>query len=484
MYDYVNEIEEPPIFDGAGGWGGLADLLRDKRKIAELTALSNALARAGTPAATPLHLGSTFSSALSAYNNGTDNFDQRAQGEEMATPASSRLQGLNLFKDNLPSNWGTPQNNNSQRNQIRSPEADANDIDGIVGTMGAGAFDKEDWGPRDSRTGVPSDKAAQETAAQLNILANAHEDAGNADAAAVLRARAQKYASVTNDNQPTIVEDNLGYDGSYSDRPRSVLTMSAPTQGSAILNPSAQGTIGYTKALATKKSSAPSAKPATAKSGVANPITDFNGSTTTIIPQRPPLRRVTDAEMAAARKVHQPMGPYNVTDDMSTWELTTAGFTKAYADKVRGVAQRLGEMSDLSLLSMAMKPEQLPIAAATKYFQPHLRENYNQKTADEYKARDKALMNTTAGNAGNILGDIAITLSTMAIPGALSYKGAALIGGLLGAIKPTGKDDSIRSNTLEGIGSGVVKEAGLKTAGRFIDFDKWKSTLEKIMAKK
>ncbi len=83
MYDYVNEIEDAPNFGDAGGWGGLADFYRDKRKLAGLTALGEALARAGTPAANPRRLGGAFSSALSAYNNGPDDFDQRAQRDNM-----------------------------------------------------------------------------------------------------------------------------------------------------------------------------------------------------------------------------------------------------------------------------------------------------------------------------------------------------------------------------------------------------------------
>ena len=46
--------------------------------------------------------------------------------------------------------------------------------------------------------------------------------------------------------------------------------------------------------------------------------------------------------------------------------------------------------------------------------------NNQQQIVDEVKARDAALMNTTGGTAGNVMGNIAVALPTVAIPGATS----------------------------------------------------------------
>lgn len=118
------------------------------------------------------------------------------------------------------------------------------------------------------------------------------------------------------------------------------------------------------------------------------------------------------------------------TEDMSTFDKFAAGTGKAMYDTARGVGQLVGLV--------------------------------DQKEIDEVKARDAALMNTTAGAAGNVFGNVVTTLPTVAIPGAATLKGASAIGAIQGLFQPVGSDDSRLQNMALGAGAG----AGGVAAGR------------------
>jgi tRNA G46 methylase TrmB len=77
---------------------------------------------------------------------------------------------------------------------------------------------------------------------------------------------------------------------------------------------------------------------------------------------------------------------------MGTVGRLRAGAGKAFADLGRGVAQLAGGMS--------------------------------RSDVDEIKQRDAALMDTGAGLAGNIIGNVAAAVPTVAIPGAATLRGA------------------------------------------------------------
>jgi len=75
----------------------------------------------------------------------------------------------------------------------------------------------------------------------------------------------------------------------------------------------------------------------------------------------------------------------------------------------------------------------------------------------------KGLRSTTAGTIGDIGGQIAAAVPAAFIPGANTYAGAALTGGVLGALQPTGENDSRGENMAMGAGGGLIgKYAGDK----------------------
>ena len=123
------------------------------------------------------------------------------------------------------------------------------------------------------------------------------------------------------------------------------------------------------------------------------------------------------AQQDADRKLYDP------TNDMNWFQTTAAGFGKAIVDTGRGVGQLLGLV--------------------------------DRKDVDEVKARDAALMNTTGGTAGNVMGNIAVALPTVAIPGAATLRGAAAIGALQGLTQQVGTEDSRTNNMLLGGAAGA-----------------------------
>lgn len=120
------------------------------------------------------------------------------------------------------------------------------------------------------------------------------------------------------------------------------------------------------------------------------------------------------------------------TVGMSTTDKFLAGAGKAYADLGRGIGQYFGAVD-------------------------------RQDVADARK-RDAALMNTTAGKVGDVVGNVALTAPTALIPGAATYRGAAAIGALTGALQPSESTSETVYNTLGGGALG----AGAQLAGRAV----------------
>lgn len=121
-----------------------------------------------------------------------------------------------------------------------------------------------------------------------------------------------------------------------------------------------------------------------------------------------------------------------VTAGMGTVDRLRAGAGKAFADLGRGAAQLVGAVS--------------------------------REDVDDVKQRDAALMDTGAGFAGNIVGNIAAAVPTVVIPGAATLRGAAAIGGVMGGLGPVGTDDSRLGNMALGGAAG----AGGVLAGRVV----------------
>ena len=120
--------------------------------------------------------------------------------------------------------------------------------------------------------------------------------------------------------------------------------------------------------------------------------------------------------------------PYNPTMGMSGPQRFLAGAGKAVADLGRGARQMIGMVSEEE------------VAAA--------------------RERDKPLMETGAGVAGNIAGNIAPFLATSMIPGANTYTGAALTGAAFGAMQPAVEGEDRLANTAIGGALGVAGQAG------------------------
>jgi hypothetical protein len=123
------------------------------------------------------------------------------------------------------------------------------------------------------------------------------------------------------------------------------------------------------------------------------------------------------------------------TEGMSGFDKFAAGAGKAVYDIGRGAGQMLGLVSDQDVA--------------------------------EARRRDEALMNTGAGMAGNIAGNVITALPTAAIPGVNTVLGGAAIGAGMGALQPTIADESrLQNMALGGVAGGVLPAivGGVKTA--------------------
>lgn len=143
------------------------------------------------------------------------------------------------------------------------------------------------------------------------------------------------------------------------------------------------------------------------------------------------LQKQTDADMA---KMADP------TSGMSGGEKFAAGFGKAIVDTGRGLGQmvRMTSRDDVS----------------------------------ESRKLDKALMETGAGMAGNVLGNVAINAPLAMIPGAGTMRGAAAIGAASGLAQPSTSNNETLSNVMMGAGAGAAIPAavvGAKVAKSFVD---------------
>lgn len=128
--------------------------------------------------------------------------------------------------------------------------------------------------------------------------------------------------------------------------------------------------------------------------------------------------------------------PVDPTADMSTGQKLAAGAGKAFVDAGRGVGQMLGLVS--------------------------------QQSVDNAKSLDAPLMNTGAGLAGNIVGNLAAFAPTALVPVANTLTGAGLIGAGMGAIQPVATGDSRASNAAIGGAFGVAGQGVANAVGRAV----------------
>lgn len=115
---------------------------------------------------------------------------------------------------------------------------------------------------------------------------------------------------------------------------------------------------------------------------------------------------------------------FNPTDGMTTTDKLLSGVGKAMTDAGRGLGQAIGLVDG--------------------------------KDIDESKRLDQPLINTGAGTAGNILGNVAMLAPTAFIPGANTVAGAALINGVAGAALTPGSLEERAQSALYGAGGGAA----------------------------
>lgn len=140
------------------------------------------------------------------------------------------------------------------------------------------------------------------------------------------------------------------------------------------------------------------------------------------------------AKRQGAKPKSAPIG-LDPTADMTGLDKFRSGMGKAFVDVGRGAGQLFG-MGD-------------------------------RADIDEARRLDAPLMNTGAGLAGNIVGNVAAYAPLAAVPGATTIAGGAALGALTGAAQPVGEGDSRLANAAIGGMAGAVVPAAIK-AGKTI----------------
>ena len=149
-----------------------------------------------------------------------------------------------------------------------------------------------------------------------------------------------------------------------------------------------------------------------------------------------------ELEIAALKKAKELK---NWTTGMSDPRLMYEGAKKGLNDSVLGSGQFTREgLESVGLKTLA---DQIGLP--------------NQQRIDELKKYYEPLMQTGAGKIGNILSG---TLLTAPIPGANTYKGAALIGGLYSMLQPTETGESRALNAVIGTQTAIIGKKITDTA--------------------
>lgn len=134
------------------------------------------------------------------------------------------------------------------------------------------------------------------------------------------------------------------------------------------------------------------------------------------------VRAFVSSQMAGAKPVDRGPDP---TEGMSTFDRVAAGAGKALTDVGRGVGQMLGLI--------------------------------DQKSIDDAKRMDAALMGTTAGKVGNLVGNVGATIPLAFVPGANTVAGGAAVGALSGLLQPVASGESRAVNA----GAGAIGGAAV-----------------------
>jgi hypothetical protein len=114
-------------------------------------------------------------------------------------------------------------------------------------------------------------------------------------------------------------------------------------------------------------------------------------------------------------------------NDVSDWDRLAAGAGKAVADLGRGLGQYIPNIRDGELSTLVTRGN-----------------------VAESRQLDAPLMNTTGGRVGNLASNLAMLAPTAFIPGANTLTGAAVIGGVTGALQPSTSTQETLTNTALG----------------------------------
>jgi hypothetical protein len=127
------------------------------------------------------------------------------------------------------------------------------------------------------------------------------------------------------------------------------------------------------------------------------------------------------------------------------WENAAAGYGKSIMDLARGTRQFSTELGNAVGLGRLMPDS---------FGDPEVARQRAEQ--DEIRTRDAPLMDTKAGFAGNIAGNVANTAPAALIPGVNTAAGATGMGAALGALSPVTSDADRGLNTSLGAAGGFL----------------------------
>lgn len=173
----------------------------------------------------------------------------------------------------------------------------------------------------------------------------------------------------------------------------------------------------------------------------------------------------TDQELEQIFAQHAPaQTKYDPTEGMSGMEKFAAGYGGVIPKMLTGLKQGATEITNAAQ-GLPTAAGMIPgvggaidlIKGGGKLLGVDDQMVARQRAAvDEQKRLDKPLLETGAGKAGDITGNIAAAIPTAFIPGGNTYTGAGLLGGFFGAEQPVGTNDSRTTNAAVGAGTGVA----------------------------
>jgi hypothetical protein len=138
------------------------------------------------------------------------------------------------------------------------------------------------------------------------------------------------------------------------------------------------------------------------------------------------------------------------TEGMSGVDKFRAGVGKAFADVGTGAQQLYAGAADL------VAPRQQNVSSLVTGQKVPSRVDEMRAQVAEDRRVDAPLMDTGAGIAGNLAGNVAMLAPTALVPGASTVPGAAIIGGVAGLMQPSTSTKETLVNTGLGAGGGAA----------------------------